>query len=336
MGLPLCVSSQPEELQQGLFGQVFYYVFQILPYLDARGIFPQWEIRSTHYGDAPEALTIPGVLELAYAPPKGPYRRVSIEELRRRHAHVLGNDWEALHRMWHRYFRIPERILRFSEAHALPGRTLGVHYRGTDKQQSPWDSNPISQEQYIVLVREFLSGREEFEAIFAASDEPAFVEKLRASVALPVASLGEVDFHLSAEPTVSRSERADRALLDCLLLSRCGCVVETSSALPSFAKLLQPQLEIYRCAASKLFGKLFSNMPYFPVAHIPILPVSSAAAEEVLRHTMQGDWTEEPGMSRFRTGFASAPRWPRNHRLFSLTDQIGVSSVAARLVGGYR
>jgi hypothetical protein len=336
MSLPLCVVSQPEELQQGLFGQIFYYVFQILPYLERQRIYPRWEIRSMHYGDGPESLTVPGVLDLAYEAPEGPWRRMRLDELRRRHAHVLGNDWAELHRIWSSYFRIPPRILELSRAHLPQGRVLGVHYRGTDKQHSAWDSNPITQDEYMVLVKDFLGQRSEFDAVFAASDEPLFVEKLRASTELPVLTLGEVDFHLSAEPRVSRRERADRALLDCVLLSRCGCVLETSSALPSFAKLLNPDLEIYRCAASKLFGKLFSNMPYFPVAHVPVLPVRSAAAEEILRGTMESDWRKQPGMGRFQSTFSFAPQWPRNHRLFSLTDQMGVSSVAARLVRGYR
>src|SRR6202022_4371104 len=103
-------------------------------------------------------------------------------------------------------------------------------------------------------------------------------EKLRSFINLPVINLGEVEFHMAAEHTVTRAEKTDRAMLDCVLLSRCECLIETSSALPSFAKLLNPKLEIYRCAASKLFGKLYTNMPYFPVAHVPVLPVNDAAS----------------------------------------------------------
>ena len=169
---PICITCQPEDLDQGLFGQVLYYVFQVLPYLDERGLRPQWEIRAKHYGDPPEHLAIPGVVELAYTPLAGPYRRVDLSELRRRHAHVLGHDWHALHALWTRYFALPPRVLAAADTHMPAGRVLGVHYRGTDKQTAAWDTNPISQAEYLLLVQEFLHSREgDFDAIFAATDE---------------------------------------------------------------------------------------------------------------------------------------------------------------------
>ena len=72
MTLPLCISSEAEEFQQGLFGNIFYNTFQILPYLHSRQIFPAWQVRSTTYGDPPDFLTIPGAFDLAYTPPQGP------------------------------------------------------------------------------------------------------------------------------------------------------------------------------------------------------------------------------------------------------------------------
>lgn len=336
MKLPLCVTSQAEEFQQGLFGNIFYNIFQILPHLYTHKIFPAWQIRSTTYGDPPEFLTIPGALDLAYAPPVGPYRFVSVEELRRRHAHVLGNDWEDLHRIWNAYFKIPHRVQTLAQQMLPPGRVLGIHYRGTDKQTATWDSNPITQDQYLTLIRDFQKGRADFDVIFAATDEFSFVEKLRSAINLPVISLGEVEFHLATEHKVSRSEKTDRAMLDCILLSLCSCVIETSSALPSFAKLFNPALEIYRCAASKLFGKLYTDMPYFPVAYIPMLPVTTSDSVDILRQTMESDWTGDPRMARYCQTFSSSPRWPFNHRLYNITDKLGVSKIAAKLLPVYR
>ncbi len=284
-----------------------------------------------HYGDAPNFLTIPGSLELAYIPPIGPYQTVSLNELRRRHSQVLGNDWAELSRIWNAYFTIPQRVRQRARSVLPQGHVLGVHYRGTDKQTTSWDTNPISQEQYLTLIGDFLANRKNVDAIFAATDEFSFVDKLRSSVSLPVIALGEVDFHMAAEGTVSREEKTDRAMLDCLLLSRCDTVIETSSALPSFAKLLNPALEIYRCAASKLFN----DMPYFPVAFIPILPVSNPSSAEILRHTMDSDWTSHPAMDEYKKNFSSSPRWPVNHRLFSIAERIGAGELVAKLATGY-
>lgn len=332
MGLPLCISCKPEELDQGLFGMVLYYPFQILPYLLERGIFPAWEIRTKHYGDPPDFVTIPGAVDLAYVPPKGPYKMVSLQELRRRHTQALGNDWKELHRIWSLYFAIPPRILEAAAKVRPKGRVLGIHYRGTDKQTTAWDSNPITPDQYLSLIQEFLSERSDFDVIFAATDEFSFVEKLRSWSPLPVVALGEVEFHLSEQHSMSRAEKTDRAMLDCILLSQCECVIETSSALPSFAKVFNPELEIYRCAASKTF----TNIPYFPVAFIPVLPVKSKGATEILRSTMHLDWTQDASMQKYRKSFSFSPRWPRNHKLFSLSEKLGVSDLVAKVVSGYQ
>lgn len=333
---PLRIWSPPEDMHQGLFGQVFYHVLQVLPYLSSEGIFPAWDLRTLHYGDPPERRTIPGVLDLAYEPPHGPYKTLSLAELCRRHSHILGNDWHELNRIWNLYFRIPERVLSRADEVMPKGKILGVHYRGTDKQTTSWDSNPISQPEFITLLEDFMVDRPGFDMIFAATDEYSFVERLRKTLALPVLSLGEVEFHLSATHSTTRAEKADRAMLDCVLLSRCDCVIETSSALPSFTKLLNPELEIYRCAASKLFGKLYTNMPYFPVAHIPVLPVTEPESRSILERTMQMDWTEQPETQQYRKPFVASPRWPRNHKLFGTAEKLHVDKLIGKLISGHK
>lgn len=333
---PLCITTVPDELEQGLFGQTFYYICQVLPYLHQNGIYPAWQLRTLHYGDAPDFITVPGALDLAYEAPAGPYRYLSLFELRRRHSHVLGNDWTALNRIWNAYFRIPPRVLLQADSIFPKGRVLGIHYRGTDKQTTTWDSNPISQHQYLTLIQDFLEQRPEFDTIVAATDEHSFVDTLRSSINLPVVALGEVEFHMSTTHTITRAEKTDRAMLDCILLSRCECLIETSSALPSFAKLLNPGLEIYRCAASKLFGKLYTEMPYFPVAHIPVLPVRRPQSAEILQLTMKEDWTLAPETAKYRQDFVAMPRWPFNHALFSKAERFSIERPLARLFSGYR
>ncbi len=332
MSLPLCITCQPGDLDQGLFGNVLAHPFQVLPYLYERGIFPAWDLRSQHYAEPPDFLTVPGGIDLAYAPPPGPHRMLSLNELRRRHGRVLGNDWKALATIWNAYFRVPQRVLSRLDGILPRGRVLGVHYRGTDKLTTGWDSNPITQSEYLFLVEEYVSQSESFDAIFVGTDDYTFVEALRSRFAAPVIELGAVEFHMAATHSMSRVDKTDRAMLDCLLFSRCHTVLQTSSALPSFAKIFNPELESYRCAASKLF----TDMAYFPVAHIPVLPVTSAKAKEILSRTMQDDWTEQPEMARFRSRFVSAPRWPRNDAFFHLAEKAGAGDLAARLVTGYR
>jgi hypothetical protein len=321
--LPICVYCSADQLHQGLFGNAFYHTFQILPYLLKNGIFPAWELRAIHYGEPPDYITIPGAVDLAYEMPKPPYRRIHLDELRRRHAQLIGNDWQQISRMWHAFFRTPQRVVERADNVFPAGRVLGLHYRGTDKLTTAWDSNAITQDDFITLAKEFIETQEPYDVIFAATDEISFVDKLRDSIDLPVINLGEVEFHLAVDKKTSATEKTDRAMLDCVLLSRCACVIETSSALPSFAKVLNPDIPVFRTAASKLF----CDMPYFPVAHIPVLPVKSAQGKAILESTMTSDWTLQPGMERMQQPFAFRPRRPLHHSLFTLAEKLGAGDL---------
>jgi len=328
--LPLCIFSEAKDLQDGLFGNVFYHTYQILPYLYDSKILPAWEIRASQYGSAPDFVTIPGSLDLAYTPPQGPYRKISLSELRRQQGKILGNDWSKLNRIWNTYFKIPPRVLDRADAVEAfrAGRALGVHYRGNDKLTTLDDSNPVTQETYLTLVRDFLAQRSDFDFIFAATDEFSFVQKLRSSINLPVVNLGEVEFHKAKLQTIPPSEKTDRAILDCVLLSRCHCVIETSSALPSFAKVFNPDLEIYRCAASKLFA----DVPYFPVAYIPPLPVKNPESLAILRASMEGDWTYDTRMDKYKRPFTARRRKPLRQAALIVAYSLGARTVIETLV----
>src|SRR5271157_2949499 len=59
----------------------------------------------------------------------------------------------------------------------------------------------------------------------------------------------------------ANSSHAKDAILDCLSLARCRYVLKCMSALSGFAKVLNPDLEVYRVAAMK--------QDWFPDAYIP-------------------------------------------------------------------
>ncbi len=301
------VTSPPGYLDEGLFGRVILWILEILPYLQRRGIYPQWRIPSSLYGVGANKLAIPGILDLAYEPPERITREISLVDLRNRHCSHLGSDWTAIQRLWNAYFRIPERVYTSADAFSIPENTLGVHFRGTDKVTSAWDSNFFSKQDMVTLVEDYLRAYPGIRTIFVATDEAKFINLLRENVGCEVISLGGAKHHKDTKQSVrSDYADADRALLDCVLLSRCDSVLLTSSALSAFAKILNPTLPIYRCVASKAmwYG------PYFPVAYIPIYEPQSHAGKRILHRALEGDWRKLPWARRFSQQFASKPNWP--------------------------
>jgi hypothetical protein len=300
------IGTSPDDLSEGLFGQVLLWTFELLPWLEARGIQPAWDIRSRLYGDAPDFRVVPGVFDVAgdAGRASGPFREVSMVALRVAAVSVLGGDWVAAHRLWHRHFSVPQRITERADAVELSCQALGIHYRGTDKNQTPLDTNPVTVEDMLDLVAGFLRAHPAVDCFFIATDEYRFVEAARHRFpGVRQVNLGAIDFHKAAG---GGAERADRALLDCVLLSRCRHVLKSSSALSGFAKVLNPELDIYRVAACKLF----MDVPYFPDAYIPRLVSEEPALQVILMRQFAGDWLDAtPNAQRFRAPFATQPRY---------------------------
>jgi hypothetical protein len=306
---------------------VLLYVFEVLPYLHEQGLFPDWDIRAKLYGAPPDNRVIPGVLDLAYTVETGAKRRVSLAQIRQRHCRVLGSDFAALGRIWDDYFRIPERVLRAAEAVGDLSRSLGVHYRGNDKNTTTWDTNPVSHDDYLTIILDFLAQRPNIDQIFLATDEGPFFEFLRKRSPVPVINLGEVGFHKDDHTGSGSDARADRAVLDCVLLSRCAVTLQNSSALSGFAKVLNPELEIYRCAASKRFA----DIPYFPVAYIPKIEPRSEDARRVVERLMADDWTVTEGAEPFRARFTSRLRYGFRDRLWGGIEAVTGLRVASSI-----
>jgi hypothetical protein len=304
----LAIEAEPWENPEGLFGQIFLWVFEVLPYLEERGIFPEWNISGDHYGQV-----IPGALDLAYEPRPGPKRQIKLAHLRSRHRYIIGSDWHRLSALFNTYFRVPDRISAQAADQGILSDAIGVHYRGHDKHKVGWDSNPVTPDDFLIIITQFYKERPELRRIFLATDDEAFHEFLKRNIPLDVVNLGAVGFHKDPSSLQRLGAlKADRAMLDCVLLSRCGAVLLTQSALSAFAKVLNPDLEIYRVGASKLFH----NTPYFPVAYIPVYRSKSSEVAAIVDRLIQGDWTQTADYPQFATPFAYRRYWSPALRLF--------------------
>lgn len=145
---------------------------------------------------------------------------------------------------------ILEKVDRFVDDHFRGKRVLGIHYRGTDK--TPAEAPPISYGEFRDSLCEFLQAHSEFDCLFVASDEMRFVEFVQQALkrdGLTVLahddqerSRGNVAIHRSKRGNAYK--KAEEAVLNCLLLSRCAALIKTASMLSAWSKLFSPDLPV--------------------------------------------------------------------------------------------
>ncbi len=288
------ITTTPEELTEGLFGQVYLAAFEILPYLDENNIFPAWNIRSLKYGLAPDYTVIPGLLDLNYTAPDPvglPERRLL--DLRSDHLHNLGGDWQYTSRLWKKYFKFPQRVYANADRHGDLTGALGLHYRGMDKNTDLVQTNPVSKKDYFTLADDFLSRHRDIKKIFIATDEPQFLEDAKQRYRdYTIVQTGQATYWKDIDGEANL-RKGDHAVLDCILLSRCSYVIKCQSALSSFAKVLNPDLKIFRISANKIF---YYDIANFPDGYIDPYVTKSLRCKLILARTYQGDWRKNPAV----------------------------------------
>jgi hypothetical protein len=151
-----------------------------------------------------------------------------------------------------KYIGVKDEVLQkvnaFDGTH-FGGRTvLGVHYRGTDKRV---EAPRLTYEHVRDAIDGQLTRHGRFDCLFVSSDEQEFIEFVQRSFlrSIPVVwhddeerSRAGVPVHHAASG--SQFQRAQEAVLNCLLLSRCDALLKTPSILSGWSKLFNPALPV--------------------------------------------------------------------------------------------
>ena len=293
-----------EYLIHGLFGQLFSWCLEVLPYLEKHGIKPEWHLLSRNYGKPPGFNIFPEILRINYLPTEHMEASeiLSLEDLKHREGHPsysFQSDFALANRLFNRYFRLPDEVINAVEAFFLtyPGqRILGLHYRGTDKPGSTIETNPITTDLTLRAACDLLEKKGDIDLVFVASDEESFLARASKALPVPVISfqqrrkanrpkdISETTFN---EPLFRGHEEAENtrigqcALIDSLLLSRCHYLLKSQSALSGWSKIWNPQLEAYRLAAFK--------QDWFPDAFIPLYKTDNSELNAELMTVQDGE-----------------------------------------------
>ncbi|WP_165229471.1 hypothetical protein [Aquisphaera insulae] len=278
---------ESDYLTEGLFGQIFIWMLEVLPYIESRGWKPEWRIRSRNYGDPETANIFPGIIRTNYDPEPGGEIQ-SFEKLNFFHKHQFRHNYRAANRLWNTYFRftddIYERLYAFQRENLEGETVLGIHYRGTDKNVDRFQTNPTSRYQFLCIVEDFLRVHPDVTSVFVASDDTRFIEAM--------CGFPRVRFYQQArsqdgrplwndQKCTDKQALAKDAILDSLTLSHCRYVLKSMSQLSAFVKIFNPDVEAYRGSACK--------PDWFPEAYVPLYRSEDRAVKGLLRVLQRGD-----------------------------------------------
>ena len=174
----LCITSK-NEMSEGLFGMVILFIFEILPLLEINNIEInnlKWDISTSNYGNI-----FPFILEYnsEYINPENINNKISLFDLRNKFkTFILGDDFTKLSKLFFKYFKIPKELELISDSYNLQN-VLGIHFRGTDKTRDTGMNNPISINDFYIIIDSFLKNNTDFINIFLATDENAILDYLK-------------------------------------------------------------------------------------------------------------------------------------------------------------
>lgn len=120
--------------------------------------------------------------------------------------------------------------------------TIGIHYRGTDKQL---EAPRVCYKQVFDLIEEHLPSDREWQ-LFVATDESCFLEAIQNQFPGRVIfcdaerSKGDIGVHFLKGGGYKKGEEA---LIDALLLSKCDILIRTSSNLSLWSTYFNPHLQ---------------------------------------------------------------------------------------------
>jgi len=277
-------------LTEGLFGQIFIWMLEALPYIESQEWEPEWCIRTKNYGQSPSFNIFPGIIRAKYKA-ETTDEIISFEDLWRQNGVRFKHDFQKAESCWNRHFfftvDVHQRLDDFWKTNFDGETVLGLHYRGTDKNVDNYQTNPVSMYQYICIVEDFLRSHSDVTAIFLASDDQHFISAMSRfpNVKYYEQTRSEDDQPLWNQHDTSHNQTvAKEAILDCLTLSRCRYGLKCMSQLSAFSKVFNPKLEMYRIAACK--------PAWFPEAYVPLYRSENKPIQSLLRVLQQDDFQE--------------------------------------------
>jgi len=256
-----------EEMKFGLYGQILLWILEILPYLDENNIKPKWNITSPYYGNIFGKYIL-----LNYIPDESD-NIITLTDIKNNHATHFGNDFNTANKLWNKFFKFSPDLLNKVDDYinnVNMSKTIGLHYRGTDKIRT--EGGYIDSRIFTEIVDDYLNTNNNIDNIIIFTDEKSILIELKKhyendyniiySKELYNSEYSDILFFNNIKNNVNIDKHYMDTLNDMIVLSKCSVVFKTASQLSAWAKILNTDIEIYRISS-------FVH-DWFPDSRIPL------------------------------------------------------------------
>ena len=144
-------------------------------------------------------------------------------------------------------------------------KTLGLHYRNTDKKS---EASPVTYENVLLNLDFALKQHPELKRIFVSSDDKLFIDFMKRSHLSGLVCMRDDSFR--SPDGIAIHERGDvnkydinkDAIVNMMILSKCSFVLKTASILSSCSLLFNPEIPF------AMLNRPFDNKLWFPESEL--------------------------------------------------------------------
>jgi hypothetical protein len=298
------IYSNPEDFTEGIFGQCLSWLLELLYYLEIKNLYNINDSNTKIIFDINTQNNKNLIPKFIQPKKKYTFDQVNINlteiSLFKFFNYTINNNkllgintesFEKANKIFNKYFEFNSYILDKVNKLNINDKTLGIHYRGTDKQRDQGESNYITKEEMILIIQDYMKNNI-VSQIFCCSDEQSFLNqiiRLYPNKVIKYKQMRSINsegrgLHKYGNNCndIARDSLTNSSIIDMLALSKCNKIIKTSSALSAFSKIINPSTKLYTVSAMK--------KPWFPSVIAEKYETNSEEIKKILKRTMKNDY----------------------------------------------
>ena len=288
----MLIYSEPEDFTEGIYGQCLTHLLEVLYYMENNNVINKdtnikFDINTLNNGNLIPTFIKPKNICNIDENIKINVKKYKSEKRIDAYFALNTESFYKANEIFNRYFIFNDFITKSISNLNISNNSVGIHYRGTDKNHSG-EANPITQNEMLLIIKDYLK-KNDVNKIYCCSDEQSFIDKMSLEYPdkiiiynqLRTDNSNNYGLHKIQRNHPNRDDLTNASIIDMLALSNCKTVIKSNSALSSFSKIINPFINLYTVSAMRC--------GWFPTAVAEIYKTDSEDIKNILKRTMKGD-----------------------------------------------